>query len=56
MKYEDIYIKDYEMVEQLVGGLRDYFHFYNTERSHQGLGGSSPGEVYGSSSLFKRVA
>jgi len=56
LKYEDIYIKDYETVEQLVGGLRDYFHFYNTERPHQGLGGSSPAEVYGSGSLSKRVA
>lgn len=56
LKYEEIYIKDYETVEQLVDGLRDYFHFYNTERPHQGLGGSSPAEVYGSSSLSKRVA
>jgi len=56
LKYEDIYIKDYETVEQLVVGLRDYFHFYNTERSHQGLGGCCPAEVYCSSSSFKRAA
>lgn len=33
LKYEEIYIKDYETVEQLVVGLQDYFHFYSTERS-----------------------
>jgi len=56
LKYEDIYIKDYETVEQLVCGLRDYFDFYNSERSHQGLGGCSPGEVYCPDSSLKKVA
>jgi len=35
VKYEDIYIKDYETVEDLKKGLRSYFWFYNNERPHQ---------------------
>jgi len=46
VKYEDIYIKDYETVEDLKKGLRNYFWFYNNERPHQGLGDRTPAEVY----------
>ena len=35
LKYEDIYLKDYESVTDLRAGLERYFHFYNTERYHQ---------------------
>ncbi len=46
VKYEDIYIKDYETVEDLLAGLRDYFFFYNNERPHQSFNGKTPAEVY----------
>ena len=46
VKYEDIYIKDYETVEELKKGLREYFWFYNNERHHQSLGDRTPAEVY----------
>ena len=46
LKYEDIYIKDYETVEELIAGLRDYFFFYNNERPHQTFNGKTPAEVY----------
>lgn len=46
VKYEDIYIKDYESVKELVKGLREYFDFYNNERPHQSLGGSTPAGIY----------
>ena len=46
VKYEDIYIKDYETVEDLKKGLRQYFWFYNNERPHQSLGDRTPAEVY----------
>ena len=46
VKYEDIYIKDYETVEDLIKGLREYFWFYNNERPHQTFGGRTPAEVY----------
>ena len=38
LKYEDIYIKDYETVKKLREGLHQYFDFYNYERPHQSLG------------------
>ena len=46
VKYEDIYIRDYESLEELVNGMRNYFDFYNNERPHQSFGGSTPSEVY----------
>jgi len=46
VKYEDIYTRDYESVEDLVKGLRKYFAFYNNERPHQTFGGRTPSEVY----------
>lgn len=46
VKYEDIYIKDYETVEDLKKGLRQYFWFYNNERPHQSLDDRTPAEAY----------
>jgi putative transposase len=46
VKYEDIYIKDYERVPELESGLGSYFWFYDEERPHQSLGYRTPGEVY----------
>jgi len=46
VKYEDIYLKDYETVGALHAGLARYFHFYNEERPHQSLGYCTPAEVY----------
>jgi putative transposase len=46
VKYEDIYIKDYERVPELELGLAAYFWFYDEERPHQSLGYRTPGEVY----------
>jgi putative transposase len=46
VKYEDIYIKDYEHVVDLAAGLTAYFQFYDEERLHQSLDYHTPGEVY----------
>ena len=46
VKYEDIYIKDYEAVPELELGLAAYFRFYDEERPHQSLGYRTPAEVY----------
>ena len=46
VKYEDIYIKDYERVLELETGLRSYFWFYDEERPHQSLAYRTPGEVH----------
>jgi putative transposase len=46
VKYEDIYIKDYELVPELLLGLTAYFRFYDEDRPHQALDYRTPGEVY----------
>jgi len=46
VKYEDIYIKDYELVPELEAGLTAYFWFYDEERPHQSLGYRTPAELY----------
>jgi putative transposase len=46
VKYEDIYIKDYDHVIDLEAGLSAYFRFYDEERLHQSLDYCTPGEVY----------
>jgi putative transposase len=51
VKYEDIYIKDYETVPELESGLAAYFQFYDEERPHQSLGYRTPAEVYRAGSL-----
>jgi len=46
VKYEDIYINDYETVPELESGLAAYFRFYDEERPHQSLGYRTPAEVF----------
>ena len=46
VKYEDVYLKGYEGVPELLLGLGKYFVFYNTERFHQSLDYLTPEEVY----------
>jgi len=45
VKYDDIYIRAYETMDQLREGLKRFFHKYNN-RPHQGLEGISPMEAY----------
>jgi putative transposase len=46
VKYEDIYLKGYETVPALAGGLGDYFQLYNFDRPHQSLGYRTPADVH----------
>jgi len=46
LKYEDIYLRDYEHGHALAGGLGRWFGRYNRRRPHQALGYATPGEVY----------
>jgi putative transposase len=46
VKYEDLYLHDYETVPALRRGLTDYWTFYCYERRHQALGCQTPWEVY----------
>ena len=46
VKHEDIYLKGYASVPELLLGLTEYFVFYNTQRIHQSLNYVTPDEVY----------
>lgn len=46
VKYEHLYLIDYDMVPELEAGLAAYFRFYDYERLHQSLGYRTPAEVY----------
>ena len=44
VKYEDIYLNQYDTVPQLQAGLTAYFDFYNHERLHQSFNYRTPAE------------
>ncbi len=46
VKHEDVYLKGYATLPELLLGLTEYFVFYNTERTHQSLDYSTPDVVY----------
>ena len=46
VKYEEVYLNDYETVKNAIVGLFRYFEFYNKERVHQALEYQTPYEVY----------
>jgi putative transposase len=46
VKYEDIYLREYETLGELESGLRRWIHRYNTWRPHQHLENKTPAEVY----------
>jgi len=46
VKYEEVYLHDYQMVLEARTHLSAYFEFYNDERPHEALGYRTPHEVY----------
>lgn len=46
VKYENIYIKSYNNIEEARQGLKEYFDFYNNRRFHSSLNDLTPAEVY----------
>jgi putative transposase len=46
VKYEEIYLKDYETVPTALSNLKAYFTFYNQQRLHQALGYRTPAVVF----------
>jgi putative transposase len=46
VKYEHLYLYEYQTVAAVAQGLSSYFQFYNTERPHQSLGYRTPAQVH----------
>jgi putative transposase len=46
VKYEEVYLQNYESPRQARQGLTNYFHFYNHERLHQSLNYRTPAELF----------
>jgi len=46
VKYEEVYLNDYENVWEAEYRIGAYFAFYNEQRFHQGLGRRTPQQIY----------
>lgn len=46
VKYEEVYIKEYQVPRDAQVGLGEYFPFYNDQRYHQALEYKTPAEVH----------
>jgi putative transposase len=46
VKYEEVYLHDYETVSEARRQLSDYYAFYSGEGPHEALGYRTPQEVY----------
>jgi putative transposase len=46
VKYDKVYLSDWQQVKEAQTGLNEYFTFYNHERPHQSLHDHTPFEVY----------
>jgi putative transposase len=46
VKYEEVYLHDYQTVPAARSNLSAYFEFYNNERPHEALGYRTPHEMY----------
>ena len=51
VKYEDVYLRDYETPAEARLGLGRYFGYYNYLRRHRSLGRRTPASVYGLAAL-----
>jgi putative transposase len=46
LKYEEVYLKDYQRVSEARSGIAQWFDFYNHRRPHQSLGYRTPAAIY----------
>jgi putative transposase len=46
VKYEEVYIKDYDNVEEAIKSLSNFIKFYNMSRPHQALDYKTPNDIY----------
>ena len=46
VKYENVFLKSYQGIDDAREGLTEYFNFYNNKRRHQSLDRRTPARVY----------
>jgi putative transposase len=46
VKRENVYLADYQTLEESQSGLKDYFDYYDFKRPHQSLGYQTPAQIY----------
>jgi putative transposase len=46
VKYEEVYLNDYQTIPQAISRLKRYFRYYNSERPHQSLDYQTPEAVH----------
>lgn len=46
LKQEEVYLKDYQQVNEARSGIESWFQFYNYRRRHQSLGYRTPAVIY----------
>ena len=54
VKYEKIFLEEFETVQELLSGLKEYFEFYNFEIPHQSLVEKNLQRFIGKEMLSKR--
>jgi putative transposase len=54
LKYEEVYLREYESVIEAIEGIRKWFRFYNQDRPHQGLAYRTPAAVYAGRAVGER--
>jgi len=55
VKYEKVYLSDFQSVAEAYTGIEEYFEFYNNERLHQSLNYQTPAQVYSGNQLGSSV-
>jgi len=56
VKYEKIFLEEFETVPELLLGLKEYFEFYNFERPNQSLAGKTLAEIFCGREVAKKAA
>ena len=46
LKYEEVYLKDYQSMKEAIVNHTSYFAFYDNIRLHQSLGYKTPADMY----------
>ena len=46
LKYECIYLSEFQTVKEIMLAIKQYLDFYNNERPHQSLGYITPCKIY----------